>query len=547
MAIDSRVRTLIDTGQKLFSSRLALMTYWQDLAEGFYPERAEFTAGSTGGDWWAGAMTSEPVIVRRELAQALQSMLRPDGQQWFSIHVADDSVNDRIEVREYLEWATKVQRRAMYHVPAHFAAATKSGDNDWVTFGQAPIEIDVRRDKPSLVYRSRHLRDVAWTDNEYAEVEAVYHRWKPTARQLKNTFGSLNHSKLDDTLKNDPDARVNCLRVVLPRDQFDGERRRTPKAEWMSVYIDMDNEHMLEEVPYHWQPFIIPRWTRVSGSQYGWSPCSGPGLADARTLQAIVRVLLEAGEKAVDPPYLAKMEAIRSDVNLYAGGLTWQAEDYDERGGDALRPLSANHGGFPIGLEMQAQFSRILTEGFFLNKLRLPQDQGKMTAYEVRKRFEEHIRAATPLLTPAEDEYNFQICDRTFDVLSAVRAFGPSDIAPEAIRGRDTEFKFVSPLREMADELEAQKLLEAAEILEPAATVDSAQVHQIDWDKATRGALKSRGIPAAWMRSEAEFAEIKKGIQEEQKAAQQAAQVDAAAETATKVGQSLQQLAAPQQ
>jgi hypothetical protein len=41
--------------------------------------------------------------------------------------------------------------------------------------------------------------------------------------------------------------------------------------------------------------------------------------------------LLEAGEKFTNPPMIAVQEAIRSDVAIYAGGITWVDKDYDER------------------------------------------------------------------------------------------------------------------------------------------------------------------------------------------------------------------------
>jgi len=76
-----RVRDLIEQGDKLFSKRSGLMSFWQDVAENFYPERADFTTTRTmGEDFAAHLMSGYPVLVRRDLANNLSSMLRPRGR-----------------------------------------------------------------------------------------------------------------------------------------------------------------------------------------------------------------------------------------------------------------------------------------------------------------------------------------------------------------------------------------------------------------------------------------------------------------------------------
>jgi len=63
----------------------------------------------------------------------------------------------------------------------------------------------------------------------------------------------------------------------------------------------------------------------------------------------MIRTLREAGEKHVDPPMIATVDALRSDIQLYAGGITTVDIEYDERTGEALRPVDRNPGAMPIG------------------------------------------------------------------------------------------------------------------------------------------------------------------------------------------------------
>lgn len=545
--MDSRAKELIKIGDSLFTMRQPLMSYWQEIGDNFYPERADFTIRRNYDDFWAGMMSSEPVLIRRELANLIQTMLRPAGVHWFEAHITDDKADKQRSTREWLEWMTRTQRRAMYDTRSQFTRATKEGDNDWVTFGQLVMEVDVHPTMPTLLYRCCHLKDVVWTENIAGVPDTIHRNWNPPARVLNQMFKGKVHATVVKAAQEEPEKLIRCRRIILPREDYDLSRTKygnTPGS-FVSIYVDMDNDMVLEEYPKGWNPYVIPRWTTVSGSQYGWSPCTGPGLADARTLQAVVRILLEAGEKAVDPPLVATQDVVRSDINVYAGGVTWIDDLYDERMGDALRPLSQDRSGLPIGFELADRFRNVLTEGFFLNKLTLPEALGEMTAYEVRKRLEEHIRAAVPLLAPAEEEYNTGICERTFDVLMQVRAFGPLENFPQELRGQQIRYDFRSPIKDIADEALGQKLIEATGMIKEVGEIDPSQTKQVNWDKATRGALQGINIPAEWLNEEDAPAQMREQMEQQKNMEAGVAAATAGGQAMESVGRGKQALLAP--
>ena len=125
------------------------------------------------------------------------------------------------------------------------------------------------------------------------------------------------------------------MHFVVNAEMYDGDTRGAPR--W-SIWYDITHETLMQATPLWGKHYIIPRWQTVSGSQYSYSPASVCALPDARLLQAMTFTLLEAGEKATSPPMIATQNAVRSDVALYAGGITWVDEEYDEKLGAALRP-----------------------------------------------------------------------------------------------------------------------------------------------------------------------------------------------------------------
>src|SRR6185312_4856118 len=123
--MDSRVEQLLKDGDKLFEQRRPLVNHWQDVFEHFYPEEATFTAENIIGRDFAGNLTtSYPLQVRRDLGDAYAATLRPTETPWFENHMAREDREDNA-AKQWLEWATQLQRRAMYDPKAQFTKATK--------------------------------------------------------------------------------------------------------------------------------------------------------------------------------------------------------------------------------------------------------------------------------------------------------------------------------------------------------------------------------------------------------------------------------------
>lgn len=497
----SHVTDLIEAGDRLFGKREQLHDFWQEVAEHFNPVAADFTTyRSLGEDYASDLMTSYPLLVARELTDTFSTMLRPSDKAWATMQVEDMEDHDG---KRWLEWATKVQRRAMYDRAAQFVVATKDGDRDFGLFGQAVLTVELMPDRSSLLYRSWHLRDTAWADGLSGAVECVHRKWnKPTAMELKRIFGeSKLHPKVREQLQpgKDPYCEIKCRHIVMPADMYHGEHKfRTPLV---SIYLDVDNEHAMEVTGQRVNPYVIPRWQRIKGSQYACSPATVCALPEARLLQAMTYTLLEAGEKYTNPPLLATQEMIRGDINVMAGGITWVSADYDERTGAVLRPLTQDKSGLPVGMELQGRSELMLRQAFYLDKLDLPVRGPEMTAYEVGQRVQQYIRNALPLFEPVEVDYNGGLCERTFEVLLMNGAFGPPDTIPPVLRGENIEFKFVSPLREAVEKQKGQIFLEASQIISQAVALDPASGTVMDASEALRDTLSGIGVPTQWTRS----------------------------------------------
>lgn len=534
------VTHLCSQSDQLFNKRSAILSLWQTLAENFYPERADFTIVRNIGDEFASDLyTSYPVMARRDLGNAFGSMLRPSSKNWMHIRTRENWEKVGVEARQWLEQAEHVQKRTMYNRHSQFTRATKEADHDFATFGQAAIQVSLNKQGTGMLYRCWHLRDVAWVEDANGAASSVYRKWKPTAVDLNTYFPNTIHPKIKETLAKHPYEEHDTRHCIIPSDVYnrcEGVQKKfnTP---YVSCYFDPVNQHLLEVVGLKSQEYIIPRWQTVSGSQYAYSPASIVALPDARLIQAMTRVLLEAGEKAVTPPMIAVQDALRSDLSVYAGGVTWVDAEYDERLGEVLRPLTQDKSGIPLGLEMAQDTRAMIAECFYLNKISLPQPGNEMTAYEVGQRVQEYIRQAMPLFEPMEAEYNGPLCDTTFEIMLRAGAFGRIEDIPEELQGADIEFTFESPLHDATEREKGQRFLEAKGILADAAAIDPGVVNALDIVTAVDDVFKGLGVPAKWVRSPSQIEEIKKEQAQQRQTAELLATLQAGADVARTLGE----------
>lgn len=473
-----------------------MLPLYQTLADHFYPERADFTITRNVGQEFADNLVdSYPVIVRRDLANAFNAMLR-DGH-WFNLTTADPRL-DR-DSTAWLEWATQVQRKAMYQRTAGFNRAVKQGDHDFATFGQCVISLEMNKQRSGLLYRNWHLRDVAWREDENGSVGEITRKWKPFNIDLVNIFGEQKvHPKVLEAIRQKKQySEVDVRHMVIPSKNYGDESfERYP---YVSIFLDKTNESIIEISGLTNKYYVVPRFQTIAGQPYAYSPATIAGLPDARCLQAMTHTLLEAGERYARPPVVATAQAVRSDVDLAPNGITWVDKEYDERLGAAMRPVFQNHGGFPIGLEMRNDIKSILSSAFYLNKITMPPSNHEMTATETIERMKQYRREALPLFMPVESEYNGQICDITFDLMMQNNMFGSPHDIPPALRGRDVEFQFESPLTASAEEKKVNQFHQTAQLLAEAAQFDPDSVLNINLDEALRNAVKGTGAPEFWL------------------------------------------------
>lgn len=555
-----RVSELISIGDILFAKKIPILSLWQQIAEQFNPMRADYTyVRSIGMEFFSHLMTGAPVMASRDLSNAINAMLRPP-QPWFHARTQSELVNHDSQALIWLDWATEQMRLAMYDSNSGWTRAAKEADRDFVTIGNALIFLHPNEGYDGLLYRCLHMRDAAWAEGPNGRINQIHVKRSISNRNLVKLFPTKVSEKVKDAVANlNGNTEVLCRHIVLPTDEYDslasdsekiagGVRQNRRKLPFTSVWVDTENETILEEIGQWQLGYIPPRWETTPGFGYGYSPATGVNIADARMLQQITLTLLEAGQKAVDPPWKAVGEMIQGGVNTYAGGITWVDAEYDEKTGAALEPLfQGGQRDLGWGVDREDRIVKLITNGHYLSQIKLPDSSHAQTAFEIQKLYEEYVRATTPLFEPIQVEYNAKVCDETFEMMLRMNAFGDMRNMPKILRAQDIRFAFDTPLTMASGRADAQAYTGMLQMLQAGMAVDPNVKSDIDTDTAFRDAVLGTGARARWIVPRAQADKIKAQARAQQAAAAQLQQgiatAGAAGDAATKVGQGANLLA----
>ncbi len=505
--MDSRAKELCRIGAGLFSKKSDWNNLCQDIAENFYPMRADFTQSIDYEDLAGDLYESSPVQYREDLGNAIHATLRQGN--WFEVRTGVEEIDEGDFERMALDYATKRLRQLVYDRRSQFVPTCIEGDHDWVAFGQPVLSVEESQDRDHLLFKAHHPRDAAWLYNADGKADHIHLKLPMTAKTLASKRGWTLDREVKDAAERDPGRKINVELVVCPFDLLyadDPKKRREARGmEFRVIYIDVEHETVMYDGALPIFNFVLPRWRRLGNRAQGHSPAAVNSLANGRTLQAMSRVLLEQGEKAVDPPFAARSEIFRGDVfDIRAGAMTYvDIEDGQDIRESMMMLDSSRNIGF--GLDMKQDVRILMREAFLLEKLTLP-NLREMTATEVNWRMEEFRRAALPFFQPIESEYHLPLLDIAFS-LAVHRGAIRADEFPDTLKGEEVTFQFDGPLKTADGRQRVAALAETLQIASASAEMDQTIPSMLDIRKATKDAIMGAGAEPDWLKTDAQQAD----------------------------------------
>lgn len=509
---------------------------WREAADLVMPQR-EFDLGedyanaNRGGKIGQELYNTHAVYANRLQADGMQGNIISPTQVFFRLMLENRELNDLPEVREWLEEWERVLYRAKHQSNYYSEMHKAFMDVGWSGNVVQSIEEDLDNDR--IVYRTNHIFEHYFAEDQYGDIDTVYRCYHMTARNMKRRWGGEISMKVKKALDDgNLDARFPIIQAIEPRaDDIPGLNRRNPSLKnrdnmpFVTIYKEPGEDDRVLEVTGREAPPVVWRWTVMSGETYGRGPAQW-AMADITALNQISQDLMTASQKQVNPAMNVPDEQWDSfsadpDARNYFG------RDFRR----VATPIQTSLN-YQIGLDREQSKMDIISKHFHTEFfLIISQSEREKTALEVAELKEEKVTALAPVIGRLRSDMLDAQMEREIRIL---RDQGKLPDPPPSLRdfeGEDMRILYEGPMelalrRVFSEAGQREFLLAAAEMSQ----VDSRQVANVldnlDLDEMIRMKHEAVNLPERIIRTRDEVEEIRAARAEQlqqQLAMQQAA------------------------
>lgn len=512
---------------RLQDERRPFDAIWEEVAEYMGPTYLGFTAEPRHPrKARADIVDSTARRAAKVFSAGMLSGASSPSARWFTLaldQAQDENAADRPEAKAWLQelerrFSDDLLRHGFY--PQQHLAYHQAG-----LFGWQCLYLD---ESPAhgIRFSARPLREIFIAENHQGVVDTVLREFTLTARQAAQKWGraALPDSVrrcLDEPRSRD-DRRFTFVHAVFPREERAwGSPHLVGGAgmAYASVYLERESRRVVAEGGYREMPYIVTRSYRLPGTPYSYSPGT-EALADVKMLNEMKRLILEAGQLSVAPPYLVPDDGFVGRVSFEPRALNYYRAD--GRGPHDFSPL--NVGGDPrFAWELIESTRKDVNEAFFVDLFLAVKQRAEMgaspTAQEVAELAGERMFLLGPMLMQQQQENFSALFDRLF-ALKLRRGELPP--VPEALRGASFKAEYVSPLALAQRASRTSAILAGYADAARIAAADPAVMDLFDHEANVRAMLDGRGMPQAGIRSKRQAARARAERARAQAAAAQA-------------------------
>lgn len=499
-AKDMIFKAVKDRYEGLKGGRGTWESHWQEIADLQHPFDDNFVAQNetAGSEKMTFIYDSTGVHSNQLLSAGLFSMLTNPAQKWFELEVTDPAY---ARIREVQIWVKMISETMYYEINkpnAHFNTAMHELYLEYGAFGNGILFLTEGHDRKGLRFQALPLSETYLAEGSLGLMDALFRNYTRTVRQLVQRFGM---DKVSEKVKKQHeeqklDEKVHCAHAIVPPGDY-GIPTQFP---FLSVYIDIENKHVIDGNGFYELPFMAPRFYKNPWEQYG----RGPGttaLPDVKMLQEVMRTTIRAAQKRTDPPLQAPDDGFLNPVRTTPGGINF----YRAGTPDRIEPIMM--GSDPgVGQEIINDLRERIRDIYFVDQLQL-QEGPQMTATEVLQRTEEKLRLMGPLMGRLESELLGPMLGRVYGILSRQGKLAPP---PEVLQQADFKVTYTSPIARAQEQTEAGGIMRALQVLEPFINMDPSVSDNFNGDELSKGVFKMFSVSPIYLREDEQIAATRK-------------------------------------
>ena len=527
---------LIKRYERVQASRRTVESTWEEIENFVVPFRGKFFRDDKSEHQveWERALIfdSTAVTSAQTLSASLHGSLTSPVTQWFNLIFRDKELNLNKTAKEWLDKCSITCFQALQD--SDFNLEVNETYIDLVSYGTSVIvEEEVSQTEwQGLDFSSIPIKECFFEIDHRGRVKYFYRKLEWTAVQIKDKFDDIPDrvaAKLGH-----PDDRMGVLFVIYPRDGVEeGDGVKAPNLRpWGFRYILTDDAVLLgEEGGYYEMPAFIPRWLKTSGSIWGHSP-STVALADIKTLNKQVELILRANEKIIDPTTLTTQRGLFGDLDLSPGAVNVVRD---------IEAVKAYESGarFDVSELQRSHLVESIRRIYHVDQLELKESPA-MTATEVTVRYELMQRLLGPVLGRLQHDLLDPLVERTFRILARA---GQLPETPEVVKNAgELDIRYSGPLaRAQRSDLIASTERWVGGLAQVAQVVPSV-LDNFDGDAYARETSEMMDVPKSMLKSEEEVTAERQARQKKAAEQEQLDKVNQAGQAIESIGKGAQSI-----
>lgn len=491
-------------------------TVFRDLTKYYLPYREDFISFNGTGSFETTKkprtelFNTEGANAAVQLASTICQGLINSSQPWFEFSLGHGAGDAPIEIRQFLERATRRVRDAIDETESNFYGQAHSFMTDLVVYGTACMYIEESEDS-DIVFCTRPLAEIYISKNQYHKIDMVFWKTKMTATQVVERWEDTVSPYIRDIAKTRPDETLEVLHACFRRNvaEINGIAIGS-KKKYASVYILLRNGEKLSEGGYDDMPYVVAGWETLSGELYSRSP-AWVALPDVKRANVMTKTLIETSERMGNPPIMMPDDGVITQMKLAPGQPAIGALDPVSLQ-PRMQPFMVG-GNLPVNLQMLQMINQGIRDRFFVGVLSTYNPGVEKTATEVMEFRREESRLMGPNISRIQAEMLQPIVDRVRNILSRKKQM---PALPQALVDISIELQFTSPLARLQQASEADAITRTINTMIPFIQTDPTLMDAIDGEAAFARVAVTNGVPATIMRTADQVKAIK-----EQRAQQQ--------------------------
>ncbi len=266
------------------------------------------------------------------------------------------------------------------------------------------------------------MRDIAILPN------AVFHTATMPARDVMEKYPTWTPpADIADQIKRDPATPLRLVQSLVG----------TEFTAWLDVGGNIQN-NIVARGTFETNPYIIFRWSVLSGEQYGRGPVLR-ALPDIKTANKVVELVLKNATIAVSGIWQADDDGVinLNNINLTPGAIIPKAV-----GSSGLTPLSSG-ADFDVSQIILKDLRERIRHALLADRLGLLSEK-EMTATEIMARNSDMMRILGATYGRLLHEFIRPLTDRGLQILSRRGVIAP------IVLNSDAELKYIAPIAQMA-------------------------------------------------------------------------------------------------